>query len=132
MPVKVLYIGDSETVISRYAVGADVFEQLEGNRAVLALRPATHDASVAPDARPDIAGAVKNSRCIVAQKPGAVDEAPGSPPADRRGWPRPDGGAPAEKYIVNSLSWLSIGYRTDILMPVQEAFPLPEDTGNGR
>ena len=24
---KVLYIGDSETVISRYAVGADVFEQ---------------------------------------------------------------------------------------------------------
>jgi uncharacterized membrane protein len=27
MPVSVLYIGDSETVISRYAVGADVFEQ---------------------------------------------------------------------------------------------------------
>ncbi len=27
MTVKVLYIGDSETVISRYAVGADVFEQ---------------------------------------------------------------------------------------------------------
>jgi uncharacterized membrane protein len=27
MPVRVLYIGDSETVISRYAVGADVFEQ---------------------------------------------------------------------------------------------------------
>lgn len=27
MSVKVLYIGDSETVISRYAVGADVFEQ---------------------------------------------------------------------------------------------------------
>ena len=24
---KVLYIGDSETVINRYAVGADVFEQ---------------------------------------------------------------------------------------------------------
>ena len=24
---KVLYIGDSETVISRYCVGADVFEQ---------------------------------------------------------------------------------------------------------
>jgi uncharacterized membrane protein len=27
MAVKVLYIGDSETVINRYAVGADVFEQ---------------------------------------------------------------------------------------------------------
>lgn len=27
MPVNVLYIGDSETVINRYAVGADVFEQ---------------------------------------------------------------------------------------------------------
>ena len=27
MPVHVLYVGDSETVISRYAVGADVFEQ---------------------------------------------------------------------------------------------------------
>src|SRR5688500_18948596 len=27
MTVRVLYIGDSETVISRYAVGADVFEQ---------------------------------------------------------------------------------------------------------
>ncbi|MFM8594241.1 MAG: glutamine amidotransferase [Chloroflexota bacterium] len=27
MPVRVLYIGDSETVISRYCVGADVFEQ---------------------------------------------------------------------------------------------------------
>jgi hypothetical protein len=25
--LKVLYIGDSETVISRYCVGADVFEQ---------------------------------------------------------------------------------------------------------
>ena len=27
MTVMVLYIGDSETVVSRYAVGADVFEQ---------------------------------------------------------------------------------------------------------
>src|SRR3954463_2440043 len=27
MTTRVLYIGDSETVISRYAVGADVFEQ---------------------------------------------------------------------------------------------------------
>ncbi len=25
--INVLYVGDSETVINRYAVGADVFEQ---------------------------------------------------------------------------------------------------------
>jgi hypothetical protein len=29
--VSILYIGDSETVISRYAVGADVFEQASFN-----------------------------------------------------------------------------------------------------
>jgi uncharacterized membrane protein len=43
MPVKVLYIGDSETVISRYAVGADVFEQSYFNDKGRFLRNALAD-----------------------------------------------------------------------------------------
>jgi len=43
MPVNVLYIGDSETVISRYAVGADVFEQAYFNDNGRYLRNALAD-----------------------------------------------------------------------------------------
>ena len=39
---KVLYIGDSETVISRYCVGADVFEQSYFNDNGRYLREAMH------------------------------------------------------------------------------------------
>jgi uncharacterized membrane protein len=54
MAVRVLYIGDSETVISRYAVGADVFEQAYFNdngrylRNALAGRDDVHISHIVP------------------------------------------------------------------------------------
>lgn len=58
MPTHVLYIGDSETVISRYAVGADVFEQSYFNdngrflRQALASQPAIELHHIIPAAVP--------------------------------------------------------------------------------
>lgn len=58
MPIHVLYIGDSETVISRYAVGADVFEQSYFNdngrylRDALAGHPEIHIRHIIPAAVP--------------------------------------------------------------------------------
>lgn len=58
MPSRVLYIGDSETVISRYAVGADVFEQAYFNdngrflRQALASQPEIQLRHIIPAAVP--------------------------------------------------------------------------------
>ena len=49
---------------ARLCLATNVFEQFEGERAVLALAPAADDAPVTPHRRPDVAGTVEQRGCM--------------------------------------------------------------------